>query len=250
MPRSHATLPRLYVAFDLVAGRREPLAREHVNYLVSVLRRKQGDEIVLFNGRDGAWRCTLSEVTRKLVIAEPLECIAPQTPPADLWFGFAPLKVGRLDYLVQKATEMGAGIIQPVMTRYVQGSAPRADKLQANIVEAAEQCEVLSVPELADPVALPQLLADWPDAHGDRRLLFCDEAAASGSPAAVLSGLGQGASIGILVGPEGGFSPEERDRLTACPFVVPISLGPRILRADTAAVAALAVVQAIIGDWR
>jgi 16S rRNA (uracil1498-N3)-methyltransferase len=250
MPRSHATLPRLHVQFDLADGVRQQLSREHVVYLVSVLRRKEGDEIVLFNGRDGAWRTSLVEVSRKAVLVEAIQCVAAQTPPSPLWFGFAPLKVGRLDYLVQKATEMGAGTIQPVMTRFVQGGPPRADKLLANIVEAAEQCEVLSLPDLAAPVSLPDLLAGWAKDPAPRTLLFCDESAPSGSPAQVLAGLGQGAPVGLLVGPEGGFSAEERTLLLAQPFVVPISLGPRILRADTAAVAALAVVQAIIGDWR
>lgn len=250
MPRSHASLPRLYVDFDLGEGMTAALSRDHVVYLVSVLRRKEGDRVIVFNGRDGAWACRLAEVSRKAVTMEVEERIAAQTPPSELWFGFAPLKVGRLDYLVQKATEMGAGIIQPVMTRFVQGGPPKRDKLFANIVEAAEQCEVLCVPRLDLHVSLTDLVRDWTDLHGDRCLLFCDESAPSGSPLEALAGLGQGRKPGILIGPEGGFADEERALLLAQPFVMPISLGPRVLRADTAGVAALAVVQAIIGDWR
>ncbi|MGV3651748.1 MAG: 16S rRNA (uracil(1498)-N(3))-methyltransferase [Devosia sp.] len=250
MPRSHASLPRLYVDFDLGEGMTALLAREHVIYLVSVLRRKEGDTIILFNGRDGAWACRLAEVNRKAVTIEARERITPQTPPSDLWFGFAPPKVGRLDYLVQKGTEMGAGIIQPVMTRFVQGGPPKPDKLFANIVEAAEQCEVLSVPRLESHVSLTDLVRDWTGLHGDRCLLFCDESAPSRSPIGALQQLDPGRRVGVLIGPEGGFCDEERTLLLAQPFVMPISLGPRILRADTAGVAALAVVQATIGDWR
>ncbi|SFZ86132.1 16S rRNA (uracil1498-N3)-methyltransferase [Devosia enhydra] len=250
MPRSHASLPRLYVDFDLGEAMTATLSREHVVYLVTVLRRKEGDGVILFNGRDGAWACRLTDVSRKAVTVEAEARVADQTPPSYLWFGFAPLKVGRLDYLVQKATEMGAGIIQPVMTRFVQGGPPKPDKLFANIVEAAEQCEVLSVPRLESHVSLVDLVRDWTGFHGDRCLLFCDESALSGSPVGALQGLDPDRRVGVLIGPEGGFSDEERALLLAQPFVLPISLGPRILRADTAGVAALAVVQATIGDWR
>jgi len=249
MPRTFKTLPRLHVAFDLAAGGQAALSPEHGNYLVAVLRRRAGDEIVLFNGRDGAWRCRLTEVGRKSVTSEMVEQIAAQTPPSDLWYGFAPLKTGRLDYVIEKATEMGAGHIQPVLTRYTQGGRLREDKLLAHAVEAAEQCEVLTVPVIAPAMALEALIAGWSLDHAGRRLLFCDEAAPAGSPLAALAGL-SGCRIGLLVGPEGGFAPEERDLLLAQTFVTPISLGPRILRADTAAVAALALVQATIGDWR
>jgi 16S rRNA (uracil1498-N3)-methyltransferase len=249
MPRSHQHLPRLFVAFDLGEGTAARLESGQAHYLANVLRRQAGDEVVLFNGRDGAWRSRLAEVSRKGVTAEPIGMIAAQTPPSDLWYGFAPLKSARLDYVVEKATEMGAGLIQPVLTRFTQLSRLREDKLRANIIEAAEQCEVLSVPELLAPMELARLIVAWPEQHADRALLFCDEAAPSGSPAETLKPLA-GRRIGMLVGPEGGFAPEERELLLAQDFVVPISLGPRILRADTAAVAALAVVQAIIGDWR
>lgn len=246
MPRSHATLPRLYITPDLASGLQLTLNKDQSLYLAAVLRKKVGDEVVVFNGRDGAWRASLASDSKKSVMLDLLEQIAPQTPVSDLWYGFAPLKSERLDYVIQKAVEMGAGTIQPVLTRYTQISRLKHDKLVANAIEAAEQCEVLSVPNVADEITLERLLADWPT---DRKLILADETAASSSPIETLTAL-RGEKIGILIGPEGGFSDEEREKMRALPFVVPISLGPRILRADTAAVAALAIIQATIGDWR
>lgn len=246
MPRSHAHLPRLFVGDDLAEGATLALGRDQSLYLAAVLRKGPGDEAVLFNGRDGAWRAVIAAAPKRAVTLEPVERIAVQTPPSDLWYGFAPLKAGRLDYMVQKATEMGVGTMRPVTTEFTQVTKLNPGRLRANIVEAAEQCEVLSVPVLEEPVTLPRLLGDW---DGARALVFCDEAAPSGSPVAALERL-RGRAVGLLVGPEGGFSSAERARLLACDFVVPVSLGPRILRADTAAVAALAVIQSIIGDWR
>lgn len=249
MPRTHKSFPRLHVAADLRAEAQLTLDAYQTNYLVSVLRMKAGDSVILFNGRDGAWLARVTDPHRKGVRLELVVQTAHQTEASDLWFGFAPLKTGRLDYLVQKATEMGAGAIQPVITRYTQVSKLKADKLAANIIEAAEQCEVLSVPQLQPEISLAELLAGWRDQHGLRRLIFCDEAAVSASPVDLLGWL-EGLPVGLLIGPEGGFSDEERQLLLAQPFVIAISLGPRILRADTAAVAALALVQATIGDWR
>jgi 16S rRNA (uracil1498-N3)-methyltransferase len=249
MPRTHASLPRLFLEDDLGAGALVTLTREQSNYLGTVLRKRAGDEVIVFNGRDGAWRAHVVEAGRKVLTLALDEQTAPQPPPATLWYGFAPLKAARLDYVVQKATEMGAGIIQPVITRFTQVTRLRADKLNANAIEAAEQCEVLNVPEIAAEIALPELIARWPELHGDRALIFADEGAASGSPVETLATF-RGRPLGLLVGPEGGFSDEERNLLHAQSFVVPVSLGPRILRADTAAVAALAVIQATIGDWR
>ena len=249
MPRSHAALPRLFVEPDLGPQATITLGKEQSLYLAAVLRKSVGDEAVLFNGRDGAWRCRLVVDAKKAVVLESLEQIAPQTPPSDLWYGFAPLKTERLDYVIQKATEMGAGTIQPVLTQFTQVSRLKHERLVANAVEAAEQCEVLSVPRIEREITLASLLDGWTQSQGDRRLIVADEAEASDSPLATLSRL-RGTPVGLLIGPEGGFSPEERTRLHGCPFVVPISLGPRILRADTAAVAALAVIQASIGDWR
>jgi 16S rRNA (uracil1498-N3)-methyltransferase len=249
MPRSYKSFARLYVQADLRPHAALTLGQEHTNYLVSVLRMKAGDSVILFNGRDGAWLAKITDPHRKGVTVELAVQTAHQTPPSDLWFGFAPLKTGRLDYVVQKATEMGAGVIQPVITRFTQVSRLKTEKLGANIIEAAEQCEVLSVPRLDAEIGLADLIAEWRTKHGLRRLVFCDEGAASSSPVRQLN-LMEGLPMGILIGPEGGFADDERALLLEQPFVVPISLGPRILRADTAAVAALALVQATIGDWR
>jgi 16S rRNA (uracil1498-N3)-methyltransferase len=248
MPRSYKSFPRLYVEPDLAAGVSMALGKEQANHLVNVLRLGEGDTVVPFNGRDGAWLGKITHAGKKGATVELSIQVAHQTPPSDLWFGFAPLKVGRLDYLVQKATEMGAGTIQPVLTKFTQART-KPDKLAAYVLEAAEQCEVLSLPAVAPEIALTALLADWRQTQGLRRLLFADEAAGSSSPVEQIGWL-TGLPVGILIGPEGGFSDDERELLLAQEFVVPISLGPRILRADTAAVAALALVQAIIGDWR
>ena len=249
MPRTHATLPRLFVEAPLGAGETVDLGKEHSLYLASVLRKAAGDEIVLFNGRDGAWLGRLASAAKKHVTVALVEQIAAQPPRGDLWYGFAPLKAARLDYVIQKATEMGASVIQPVVTRRTQVARIQLERMRANAIEAAEQCEVLNVPEIATEIGLEPLLAGWAETHANRRLIFADEAAPSGSPLGPLAGLA-GQPLGLLIGPEGGFSEEERALLLAQPFVVPISLGPRILRADTAAVAALAVIQSSIGDWR
>lgn len=248
MPRSHRALPRLFVDAPLAAGAAVEFDKTASNHLVNVLRLGEGDKAVLFNGRDGAWLAHIVRAGKKNAVLAAEEQVAAQTPPADLWFGFAPLKVGRLDYLVQKATEMGAGTIQPVVTRFTQART-RPDKLAAYALEAAEQCEVLSLPVVAPEIGLGALIEGWRAAQGLRRLLFADEAAASASPVRQIGALA-GLPVGVLIGPEGGFAEAERALLLAQDFVVPISLGPRILRADTAAVAALALVQATIGDWR
>lgn len=246
MPRTHAALPRLYVAPDLAAGVQLTLGKDQSLYLAAVLRKSVGDEVVLFNGRDGAWLCRLVSDSKKSVVLDLIEQIAPQTPPSGLWYGFAPLKTERLDYVIQKAVEMGAGTIQPVLTRFTQVSRLKHERLVANAIEAAEQCEVLSVPVVEQEVTLERLIDGWP---AERALIFADEGEASSSPVEALAAL-RGKPVGVLIGPEGGFADEERAKLRALPYVVPVSLGPRILRADTAAVAAMAVIQAIIGDWR
>lgn len=249
MPRTHAAMPRLHIADDLSPGASIALGKEQSLYLAAVLRKQIGDEVVLFNGRHGAWRARLSSDAKKSVMLDLVEQIAAQTPVSDVWYGFAPLKTERLDYVIQKATEMGAGIIQPVLTKFTQVSRLKHERLVANAIEAAEQCEVLSVPVVAPETTLAQLLARWTADHGDRVLIVADETAASVSPVANIDAL-KGRRVGLLIGPEGGFADEELASLRAQPFVVAISLGPRILRADTAAVAALALIQAIIGDWR
>ena len=249
MPRTHKSLKRLYVDHDLSKDAEIVLDRDQSNYLVNVLRKRAGDELVMFNGRDGAWLCEIVQSDRKATGVVATIQITAQTSPADLWYGFAPLKSGRLDYMVQKATEMGVGIMQPVITQYTQVSRLKHAKMQANIIEAAEQCEVLTIPELAPQVGLLELLKSWNAHHGDRQLLFADEVETPGSQIDTLNGL-KGQKIGLLIGPEGGFSDQERTLLREQSFVLPISLGRRILRADTAAVAGLALIQSIIGDWR
>jgi 16S rRNA (uracil1498-N3)-methyltransferase len=175
----------------------------------------------------------------------PVEQTRPQPPLPDLLYCFAPLKQGRLDYLVQKAVEMGAGVLQPVITQHTQVTKLGIERLQANAIEAAEQCGILAIPQVCEPMKLERLLADWDAA---RRLIFCDEDVGTDNPLSTLQAIAEH-KLGLLVGPEGGFSDAERKELRALPFVTAIPLGPRILRADTAAVAALAVVQATVGDW-
>ncbi|MEP7240151.1 MAG: 16S rRNA (uracil(1498)-N(3))-methyltransferase [Devosia sp.] len=249
MPREYKSFPRVFVDAPLAAGGQVVLGEGAANHLLNVLRLGEGDAAILFNGRDGAWLAKVAGARKKTATLEVAVQTAHQTPPSDLWFGFAPLKVGRLDYVVQKATEMGAGVIQPVITEYTQTRRLRFDKLEAWALDAAQQCEVLALPRLAAEIELRPLLDSWRSTQGLRRLIVADEASASASPVVAIGGLA-GLPVGILVGPEGGFSDAERKLLLAQDFVVPISLGPRILRADTAAVAALAVVQSIIGDWR
>ena len=249
MPRAYKAFPRVYVEPALSAGAAVELGPDAANHLVNVLRLKPGASVVAFNGRDGAWLSRLADARKKGATLEIIVQVAHQSEKSDVWFGFAPLKVGRLDYLVQKATEMGAGVIQPVLTEYTQVRKLKADKLEAYVLEAAEQCEVLSLPVVEPEIELRPLLGQWRTTQGLRRLLFADEVAASSSPVDQISWL-HGLPVGILIGPEGGFSDAERQLLLEQDFVVPISLGPRILRADTAAVAALTLVQSIIGDWR
>lgn len=249
MPRYDFRLPRLHVEDGLAAGAQIALDRAQSNYLLNVLRMKDGDEVLLFNGRDGEWRAALRQEGRKQASLVAGEMTRPQAPLPDLHYLFAPLKHARLDYMVQKAVEMGAGALRPVLTRYTQPGRVNLERMRANAVEACEQCGVLAVPAIAEPVALEALLAGWQAGEGARILVFCDEGEASQNPLAALGGLSPGSPLAVLVGPEGGFSEDERALLRAQPFVVPMPLGPRVLRADTAAVAALAVVQARLGDW-
>jgi len=243
--RANYRMQRLHVEDGLAAGRAFEASKEHFHYLANVLRMGDGASVLLFNGRDGEWRAELSFPTRKRLLLTPVEETRPQPEPCDLHYLFAPLKTGRLDYLVQKAVEMGAGVLQPVLTQHVQGRIASLDRLQANAVEAAEQCGILAIPTVAPPRKLDDLIADWPQ---DRRIVFCDEGHGSQNPLPALSAITE-RHLALLVGPEGGFSDEERRLLRDLPFVTAIPLGPRILRADTAAVAALAVLQATIGDW-
>lgn len=240
------TSQRLFVDHPLGAGARIPCTPEQASYLRGVLRLAGGDEILVFNGRDGEWRARIASISKKGVRLLAIGRERPQPPAPDLVYVFAPLKVGRMDYMVQKAVEMGAGVLQPVVTQHTQMAKPPLEKMRANVIEATEQCGVLSIPPLRPPVRLDLLLSGW---DKGRRLVFCDEDAGANNPLAALEAVRE-RKIGVLVGPEGGFSDDERRLLRAQPFVTAIPLGPRILRADTAAVAALALVQAMLGDWR
>ncbi len=243
--RANFRMQRLYIEASLAEGVALEATAEQFNYLANVLRMTDGAEILLFNGHDGEWKAQLAFPSRKKIVLVPLEQTRPQPNPADLHYLFAPLKVGRMDYLVQKAVEMGAGLLQPVMTQHVQGKIHNTEKLRANAIEAAEQCGILSLPEVAEPVKLKDILDTWPH---DRRIIYCDEGDTGQNPLPILQAVKE-RKMALLVGPEGGFSEEERELLRSLDFVTPIPLGPRILRADTAAVAALAVIQATVGDW-
>ena len=248
MPAYDFTAPRLFVAPDLAAGAILPLDRAQANYLLNVLRKGPDDPVLLFNGRDGEWRAHLVQTGRKGADLHVAERLRAQTPRADLHYLFAPLKSARLDYVAQKAVEMGAGTIRPVITRFTQGERINMDRLRANAVEAAEQCGILAIPDCPEPERLPHVLGEL---DPKRLLVFCDEDAPVRDPVQALRAAADPESappLAALVGPEGGFSEEERMLIRARPNTVAISLGPRILRADTAAVAVLALVQAVLGD--
>ncbi len=244
--RAHHRLQRLFVPDDLSADSSFELDKAQSHYLANVMRMKEGGELLVFNGKDGEWLARVDRLARKSVTLSAVERTRAQPPAPDLLFAFAPIKAGRLDYLVQKAVEMGAGPLQPVITQHTQMSTVGTDRLQANAIEAAEQCGILSVPRVLPAIKFDRQVADW---QPERRLVFCDESAGAQDPLQTLAGL-RDAPLGLLVGPEGGFSDEERRQLHRLPFVTVLSLGPRILRADTAAVAALALIQATVGDWR
>lgn len=236
---------RLFVEAALEPGLILTPPPEALNYLLNVLRLREGAPIVLFNGRDGEFLAHLAEVTRRSARLRLERQLREQTSPADLDYCFAPLKQARLDYMAQKATEMGAGRLIPVITRRTQARRVNAARLRANAIEAAEQCGVLAVPETPEAVDLDDFLASFPR---PRLLVFCDEDAPVANPVAALAGR-SGHGVSVLIGPEGGFDEAERAAISRLPNVARLSLGPRVLRADTAAVAALALVQATIGDW-
>jgi 16S rRNA (uracil1498-N3)-methyltransferase len=234
---------RLHVDHPLGNGQAVPLSEGQAHYLTGVMRQAVGDPVLLFNGRDGEWLASLAAVGKRGAIATCERRTKPLVLPPDLWLLFAPIKKARTDFIVEKAVELGVRRILPVQTKHTNSERIRQDRLQAHALEAAEQCGATFVPEVADLVPLDRVLTGWPE---ERRLYWCDEAAA-GQPA-TLPALDDPAAI--LIGPEGGFSTEEAQRLRARPGVTPLSLGPRILRADTAAVAAITLWQAASGDWR
>jgi 16S rRNA (uracil1498-N3)-methyltransferase len=244
--QSSAQIPRLYVEPMLGAQSSVACTPEQANYLLNVLRLKEGAPVLVFNGRDGEWRARIAEAGKRRCVLVCGEETRQQLAGPDTHYLFAPLKHARLDYMVQKATEMGVAHLQPVLTRRTIVGRVNEARMRANAIEAAEQCNILWVPEVSEPKRLDHALRDW---DPRRRLVFCDEGASVASPLAALSGLEPG-PLAVLVGPEGGFDPQEREELRALPHALAISLGPRIMRADTAAVAALALVNAAIGDWR
>jgi 16S rRNA (uracil1498-N3)-methyltransferase len=246
MPQLDFRKPRLFVDAALAPGEMVALERSQSNYLGNVLRLSAGETILVFNGRDGEWQASIAGRKRPDSLS-----VAAQTRPQDrlpdLTYVFAPLKHARLDYMVQKAVEMGASSLQPVLTRFTQVARVNGERMRANVIEAAEQCGILSIATVAEPVALDRYLSQR---DVKRRLIFCDEAADAASPLRALQGdLTASSGIDILIGPEGGFAEEERAILLRQPQILRLSLGPRVLRADTAGVAALALVQAALGDW-
>jgi 16S rRNA (uracil1498-N3)-methyltransferase len=250
MPRYDFAAQRLFVAAPLAPGAKIVLNQTQANYVRNVLRLREGSKILVFNGRDGEWEASVAAVGSKSAALAVQRMTRPQPPPPGLHYLFAPLKHARQDYMIEKAVEMGAGMLRPVITRRTQASRVNCERMRTHAIEAAEQCGILSVPEIAPPVRFDALLAGWD--HG-RVLIFCDEDAAVEDPCALLRSHKtqmQPPKLAVLIGPEGGFEPSEREALFMLPSAVCLPLGPRILRADTAAVAALAVVQATLGDWQ
>ena len=246
MPSHDFRAPRLFVDADLTRDAKVVLDRDQSNYLGNVLRLGAGAPILVFNGRAGEWQAAIEGRKRPdgLII---LKQTRTQEGLPDLAYVFAPLKHARLDYVVQKAVEMGASTLQPVLTRFTQASRVNGERMRANVIEAAEQCGILSLATVADPMPLERFVSQRATS---RLLVFCDEAADTESPIAALQAAREAATgIDLLIGPEGGFAEEERALLLRQPRILRLALGPRILRADTAAVAALALVQSVLGDW-
>jgi len=233
---------RLFVSHPLNEGQTVPLEADQAHYLHSVMRMKPGEAIGVFDGENGEWLARLTELGKRRGVLTCEEQTRPQQNPPDLWLLFAPIKKTRTDFIVEKAAEMGTARIFPVQTDFTNSERIRRDRLQAHAVEAAEQCGGTYVPEVMEMQKLDRVLANWPEG---RRLMFCDEALVGAEKALD----GQSGPWAILIGPEGGFSEHERAGLRGLPFATPVSLGPRILRADTAAVAALTVWQQALGDW-
>jgi 16S rRNA (uracil1498-N3)-methyltransferase len=236
---------RLYVESDLSAGAVVAASADQAHYLGRVMRLAAGDGVILFNGRDGEWRADIRDMGKKAAALAVVERLRDQVEASGPWLAFAPVKKTGTDFIIQKATELGASRLMPVATANTQTGRTNTERLRATAIEAAEQCERLSVPAVDDMVDLDTLLAGWP---ADRTLFVLDETG-GGRPLAPSAGARAGAAVGFLVGPEGGFQARELDRFAKLPFFVPITLGPRILRAETACLSALAVWQAVAGDW-
>jgi 16S rRNA (uracil1498-N3)-methyltransferase len=252
MPSYDFHSPRLYLDAPLAAGTTVAIDQQQTHYLRNVLRLGPGDAVLAFNGREGEWQARIGPGRGRAATLIIGAQARPQDAPADLHYVFAPLKHARLDYVAQKTVEMGASLLQPVLTRHGQVSRVNLQRLRANAIEAAEQCGILTLPEIGEPAPLRA----WLSARDlERLIVFCDESSDATDPVAALTAASKARAAGhrslaVLVGPEGGFADDERALLARQPNVVRLALGPRILRADTAAVAALALVQAVLGDWR
>jgi 16S rRNA (uracil1498-N3)-methyltransferase len=246
MSRYNFSAQRLFVEADLAPGARIVCTPEQTNYLRNVLRLRAEDEILVFNGRDGEWRARVGDGPKRGSFLEIGERTRMQEGGPDVDYLFAPLKRARLSYMVEKATEMGVASLRPVLTRRTTPERVNLERMRASAIEAAEQCGILRIPDVRQPERLERLLLEWDET---RTLVFCDEDSDTADPIAVLANL-KARPVALLIGPEGGFDPGERELLLSRRFVARISLGPRILRADTAAVAALALVNAAAGDWR
>lgn len=244
--------PRLFVSDGLAAGGAAPLSSGQAHYLKNVMRLSPGDPVTLFNGRDGEWQGQIADLRRSAGSVTLNYQRRPQAVEPDIWLLFAPIKRAPLDFMVQKAVELGASRLWPVMTRHTDVNRVNIERIQSTAMEAAEQCERLTMPTVSNPTALPDALSGWPE---DRRLLVCAETGATRPITAVLEELKPGAGekspkMAVLVGPEGGFEASELDAIRNLPFVTPTGLGPRVLRAETAALAALACWQSVLGDWQ
>jgi 16S rRNA (uracil1498-N3)-methyltransferase len=241
---------RLWVDSPLAADARVELNPADSHYVSNVMRLRAGDALALFNGRDGEWLGKISSAGKRAVSLTLGEQLRVQRPEPDLWLAFAPVKRARIDFIAQKATELGVSRLLPVMTQYTNVTRVNTQRLQANAKEAAEQCERLVIPEVSETQTLAEMIAGWP---AGRRLMFCDETLAGGPALEVLQQAaeeGSDAPWAVLTGPEGGFSAQEHELLRAQDYTLAVTLGPRLLRADTAALAALTLWQAAMGDWR
>lgn len=247
MSRYDFRTPRLFVDAPLQTGAEVTLDRDRANYLFNVLRLTAGHAVLLFNGRDGEWRATVAAAGKRGGTLGVGERTREQPAPTGVELLFAPLKHARLDYLVQKAVEMGASRIQPVLTQHTQVTRINLERMRANVIEAAEQCGVIAIPDVGEPVDFARMLETLAP---ERLVVFCDEDAEVADPVAALAGAPRHDGVALVIGPEGGFADGERAALLKRGHALRLSLGPRILRADTAAVAALALVQAVLGDWR
>lgn len=242
------TRQRLFVETELSNIGTVTLDRDQSHYLTNVLRQGIGDEVLLFNGKDGEFLGRIAAVAKKSVDLDLVDQTRPQLPLPDLMLAFAPVKKARIDFIAEKATELGAGIIQPMITDYTAVSRVNTGRLRANAIEAAEQTNRLTIPRIEEPVSFRKLLEAWPSG---RHIIFCDEAVAGDESLGIADRIkGLAGPVAIFIGPEGGFSPAERAMLSQRPGAVSVSLGPNILRADTAMVAALSIWQAVAGEWR